>query len=71
MQIPSGVRKFFDAMMGLGVEGMMVSPGYSYDKAPDQKNFLKRNRTTELFSRILHGQERAGVSINHRCSWIF
>ena len=24
----------------MGVEGMMVSPGYTYDKAPDQKHFL-------------------------------
>mgnify|MGYP003694808305 CR=1 FL=1 len=23
-------------MMELGVEGMMISPGYSYQKAPDQ-----------------------------------
>lgn len=51
---PERVRKFFDAMMELGVEGMMISPGYSYDKAPDKKNFLKRQRTRELFSRILH-----------------
>jgi hopanoid biosynthesis associated radical SAM protein HpnH len=47
------VRKFFDEMMELGVEGMMISPGYSYEKAPDQKNFLKRQRTRELFARIL------------------
>ena len=37
---------------------MMISPGYSYDKAPDQKNFLKRHRTRELFSRILHEPRR-------------
>ena len=36
------VRAFFDEMMELGVEGMMLSPGYSYDKAPDQKHFLGR-----------------------------
>ena len=40
-------------MMGLGVEGMMVSPGYSYDKAPDQNNFLKQENTHNLFQRIL------------------
>ena len=49
---PARVRAFFDAMMDLGVEGMMISPGYSYQKAPDQKNFLKRSRTHQLFSRI-------------------
>jgi hopanoid biosynthesis associated radical SAM protein HpnH len=50
---PQRVRDFFDAMMDLGVEGMMVSPGYSYSKAPDQEHFLQRTRTRELFSRIL------------------
>ncbi|MDO8528138.1 MAG: adenosyl-hopene transferase HpnH [Deltaproteobacteria bacterium] len=50
---PERVRKFFDAMMELGVEGMMVSPGYSYEKAPDQTHFLKRSRTHELFKNIL------------------
>jgi hopanoid biosynthesis associated radical SAM protein HpnH len=50
---PDRVRAFFDEMMKLGVEGMMISPGYSYQKAPDQHNFLKRNRTRDLFARIL------------------
>lgn len=55
---PDRVRTFFDDMMRLGVEGMMISPGYSYQKAPDQKNFLKRNRTRDLFSRILSNRKR-------------
>ncbi|MCP3905731.1 MAG: adenosyl-hopene transferase HpnH [Planctomycetes bacterium] len=55
---PNAVRAFFDAMMDLGVEGMMVSPGYAYDKAPDQQSFLKRQRTHELFEMIL--ANRAG-----------
>jgi hopanoid biosynthesis associated radical SAM protein HpnH len=50
---PERVRQFFDRMMELGVEGMMISPGYSYQKAPDQQHFLKRARTRELFTRIL------------------
>jgi len=49
----SRVRQFFDAMMDLGVEGMMVSPGYSYSKAPDQEHFLRRRRAHELFSAML------------------
>ena len=55
---PERVRAFFDEMMALGVEGMMISPGYSYQKAPDQKNFLKRSRTRELFGRILGDRKR-------------
>jgi len=55
---PERVRAFFDEMMKVGVEGMMISPGYSYQKAPDQKNFLKRNRTRDLFARILSDRKR-------------
>ena len=50
---PRSVRAFFDEMMEMGVEGMMLSPGYSYDKAPDQKHFLGRARTRRLFKAIL------------------
>ncbi len=55
---PMRVRDFFDAMMDLGVEGMMVSPGFSYDAAPDQGSFLERERTVELFSAILDGKQK-------------
>lgn len=50
---PARVQRFFDEMMALGVEGMMMSPGYSYQKAPDQEHFLKRVATNQLFSQIL------------------
>ncbi|PIR21624.1 MAG: hopanoid biosynthesis associated radical SAM protein HpnH [Deltaproteobacteria bacterium CG11_big_fil_rev_8_21_14_0_20_47_16] len=50
---PERVRAMFDYLSELGVEGMMVSPGYSYEKAPDQQHFLKRSRTHQLFSKIL------------------
>ena len=54
---PNSVRAFFDEMMQLGVEGMMLSPGYSYDKAPDQKHFLGRARTRRLFRAILSNRK--------------
>src|SRR4029453_13873628 len=47
------MQMFFDEMMDLGVEGMMLSPGYSYSKAPDQEPFLRRKKTNELFSKML------------------
>jgi hopanoid biosynthesis associated radical SAM protein HpnH len=59
---PGSVRDFFDEMMTLGVEGMMLSPGYSYDKAPDQQHFLGRARTRRLFRAILS---------NRRSAWKF
>lgn len=55
---PERVRQFFDAMMDLRVEGMMISPGYSYQKAPDQEHFLRRNRTKELFAAILSNRKK-------------
>jgi hopanoid biosynthesis associated radical SAM protein HpnH len=54
---PNSVRGFFDEMMDLGVEGMMLSPGYAYDKAPDQKSFLKRRQTNQLFEMILSNRK--------------
>jgi len=59
---PNSVRRFFDEMMELGIEGMMLSPGYSYEKAPDQKHFLGRARTRRLFRAILS---------NRKKSWVF
>ncbi len=55
---PKSVRSFFDEMMVLGVEGMMVSPGYSYDKAPDQSHFLGRAKTRKLFTKILSNRDK-------------
>src|ERR1700745_3454879 len=59
---PKSVRAFFDEMMDLGVEGMMLSPGYTYEKAPDQQHFLGRARTRRLFRAILS---------NRKPSWRF
>jgi hopanoid biosynthesis associated radical SAM protein HpnH len=58
---PKSVRAFFDEMMELGVEGMMLSPGYSYDKAPDQQHFLGRSKTRKLFSTILSNRSKKWV----------
>jgi hopanoid biosynthesis associated radical SAM protein HpnH len=55
---PERVRAFFAEAMRLGVEGMMVSPGYAYAEAPDQEHFLARERTRELFRRIFAGASR-------------
>jgi hopanoid biosynthesis associated radical SAM protein HpnH len=56
---PNSVRRFFDDMMELGVEDMMLSPGYSYDKAPDQSHFMGRARSRRLFKAILSNRKPA------------
>ena len=52
------LRTFFDTLMDLGIEGMMLSPGYRYAKAPDQEHFLPREKTTRLFQRLLDRRPR-------------
>lgn len=50
---PRQMQEFFDFLETLNLDGMMVSPGYSYEWAPDQENFLKREQTKALFREIL------------------
>jgi hopanoid biosynthesis associated radical SAM protein HpnH len=50
---PERVAKFFDEMMAMGLDGITVSPGYAYERAPDQEHFLNRERTKKLFREIL------------------
>ena len=50
---PKLMQEFFDYLETLNLDGMMVSPGYSYEWAPDQDNFLKREQTKALFREIL------------------
>jgi hopanoid biosynthesis associated radical SAM protein HpnH len=53
---PDRVAKFFDEMMAIGVDGITVSPGYAYERAPDQEHFLNREKTKNLFRDIFrHG----------------
>jgi hopanoid biosynthesis associated radical SAM protein HpnH len=52
------VRALFDRLMDLGVEAMMISPGYPYAKAPDQAHFLSRQQTVNLFREVLDRPRR-------------
>ncbi|GBE10177.1 cyclic pyranopterin monophosphate synthase 1 [bacterium BMS3Bbin12] len=49
---PAEVADFFDFATGLGVEGITISPGYSYEQAPHKDVFLKRTQSKELFRDI-------------------
>jgi len=40
----------------LGVEGITISPGYAYERAPDQEHFLIRRKTKGLFRDIFRLQ---------------
>jgi hopanoid biosynthesis associated radical SAM protein HpnH len=46
------VANFFDTVKAIGVDGITVSPGYAYERAPDQQHFLNRTKTKQLFRDI-------------------
>jgi hopanoid biosynthesis associated radical SAM protein HpnH len=56
---PNSVRSFFDEVMTMGVEGVVLSPGYSYEMAPDQQRFLGRARVRRLFRAILSNRKKS------------
>ena len=58
-------RDFFDFCKGIGVDGMMISPGYAYEKAPQQDIFLPRERTKAWFAKALEGWQKKGWDFNH------
>ena len=59
---PERVADFFDYVKTLGVEGVTVSPGYAYERAPTQDHFLSRRDTKELFRNVFRlGDKRGSI----------
>ncbi len=56
------VSEFMDMAMELGVEGVTISPGYNYERAPKQDVFLKKEESKQLFRNIF----KLGVGKNWR-----
>jgi len=67
---PERVAKFLDTATALGVDGMTVSPGYAYERAPDQQHFLNRSKTKALFRAIL-ARGRGGKAWSFEQSGLF
>jgi hopanoid biosynthesis associated radical SAM protein HpnH len=55
---PERVAAFFDSVEDLGVGAITVSPGYAYERAPDQEHFLTRTRTKQLFRDVFRRGRR-------------
>jgi hopanoid biosynthesis associated radical SAM protein HpnH len=49
----------------LGVDQMMISPAYAYEKAPDQDHFLGVTQTRELFKKAFANGNRKRWRLNH------
>ena len=57
--VPERMADFFDHMMDIGLNAITVSPGYAYERAPDQEHFLTRETTKNIFRDIFRmGKER-------------
>ena len=57
--VPERMADFFDHMMDIGLNAIMLSPGYAYERAADQQHFLNRETTKKLFREIFRiGKER-------------
>jgi hopanoid biosynthesis associated radical SAM protein HpnH len=67
---PAEVAAFFDEAMTLGIEGIMVSPGYSYHHAPRQDVFLGRSASKRLFREIFKRGPKSGGG-ESRPRWAF
>ncbi len=50
---PERLATFFDEMKAIGCDGITISPGYAYERAPDQEHFLNRAKTKQFFRDVL------------------
>lgn len=64
------VSEFFQFVMGLGIEGITVSPGFDYEQVQDQDIFLKRNAGKQLFREILNLGRGRGWKFNHTALYL-
>jgi hopanoid biosynthesis associated radical SAM protein HpnH len=63
---PDAVAAYLDyASNELDVEGITVSPGYAYERAPDQEHFLNRRKTKQLFRNIFQRDPKRSWKLNH------
>jgi hopanoid biosynthesis associated radical SAM protein HpnH len=58
------VAAFLDAINAVGIDGVMISPGYAYERAPDQAHFLNRKKSKELFRDIFRRGKGKGWKFN-------
>jgi hopanoid biosynthesis associated radical SAM protein HpnH len=49
----------------LQVDNMQISPGYAYEKAPDQEHWLGVEETRQLFAKAFAGNRRRKWRLNH------
>ncbi|MEO8667170.1 MAG: adenosyl-hopene transferase HpnH [Bauldia sp.] len=58
------IAAFLDLAKEMGV-GVSISPGYAYERAPDQDHFLNRRKTKELFRKVFELGKGKGWKLMH------
>lgn len=59
------LHKFFDFCRDIGIDGMMISPAYAYEKAREQNIFLKREEIRKWFRKALADRHKKKWPLNH------
>jgi hopanoid biosynthesis associated radical SAM protein HpnH len=63
---PTSIRGVLDFLNDeLHVDAMQISPGYAYEKAPDQEHFLGVEHTRQIFREAFAGGKRKRWRLNH------
>jgi len=62
--VPERIAAFLDEVTALGVNGVTMSPGYAYERAPDTQHFLNRRNTRMLFRDIFRRGQGKGWSFS-------
>ncbi|HTV76686.1 MAG TPA: adenosyl-hopene transferase HpnH [Steroidobacteraceae bacterium] len=68
---PDEVAEFFDTAMKLGIEGITVSPGFSYEHAPRQDVFLGRSASKRLFREVFKRRRQSRTPDGSKRAWTF
>ena len=58
------VADFLDFTQSLGI-ATTISPGYAYERAPDQEHFLSRQKTKKLFREVFRRGKGRNWTLNH------
>lgn len=61
---PARVAAFLDDVTAMGIDGVMISPGYAYERAPDRAHFLNRRKSKQLFRDIFRAGRGKGWKFN-------
>ncbi len=65
------IADFMDMASGLGIEGVTISPGYSYERAPRQDVFLKRKESKQLFRDLFKLGAKKRWVLGAKKRWVF